>query len=90
MLFRTCSGQYPGYSAIGGRRQQMGWSSHEDTKNLDRAVRARQTDFSISLGGIQNLPTLWVLALFGSFCNFCFRVQTCRHLGGGGGYVYAF
>ena len=37
----------------------------------------------ISLGDIQNLPTLWVLALFGSFCNFCFRVQTCRHLGGG-------
>ena len=40
-------------------------------------------DAAISLGDIQNLPTLWVLALFGSFCNFCFHVQTCRHLGGG-------
>ena len=38
----------------------------------------------ISLGDIHNLPTLWVLALFGSFCNFCFRVQTCGHRGGGG------
>ena len=38
---------------------------------------------SISLGDIQNLPTLWVLALFGNFYNFCFDVQTCRHLGGG-------
>ena len=37
----------------------------------------------ISLGDIQNLPTFWVFALFGTFYNFCFRVQTCRHLGGG-------
>ena len=36
----------------------------------------------ISLGDIQNLPTFWVLALFGTFYNFSFRVQTCRHLGG--------
>ena len=34
----------------------------------------------ISLGDIQNLPTFWVLALFGTFYNFCFCVQTCRHL----------
>ena len=39
----------------------------------------------ISLGDIHNLPTFWVLALFGTFYNFCFRVQTCCHLGGGGG-----
>ena len=44
---------------------------------------------SISLGDIHNLPTLWVLALFGNFYNFCSDVQTCRHLGGGG-YVYTF
>ena len=37
----------------------------------------------ISLGDIQNLPTFWVLALFGTFYNFRFCVQTCRHLGGG-------
>jgi hypothetical protein len=37
----------------------------------------------ISLGDIHNLPTFWVLALFGTFYNFCFCVQTCRHLGGG-------
>ena len=43
----------------------------------------RQTHTCISLGDIHNLPTFWVLALFGSFCNFCFRVQTCRHRGGG-------
>ena len=42
----------------------------------------------ISLGDIHNLPTFWVLALFGTFYNFCFCVQTCRHLGGG--YVYTF
>ena len=42
----------------------------------------------ISLGDIHNLPTFWVLALLGTFYNFCFRVQTCRHLGGG--YVYTF
>ena len=41
---------------------------------------------TISLGDIQNLPTFWVLALFGTFYNFCFCVQTCRHLGGGGVY----
>ena len=39
----------------------------------------------ISLGDIHNMPTFWVLALFGNFYNFCFHVQTCRHLGGGGG-----
>ena len=44
----------------------------------------------ISLGDIHNMPTLWVLALFGIFYKFCFHVQTCRHLGGGGGYVYTF
>ena len=33
------------------------------------------------------MPTLWVLALFGIFYRFCFHVQTCRHLGGGGGYT---
>ena len=44
----------------------------------------------ISLGDIQNLPTFWVLALFGTFYNFCFRVQTCRHLGGGGGMCILF
>ena len=44
---------------------------------------ACNTHAHISLGDIQNLPTLWVLALFGSFCNFRFHVQTCRHLGGG-------
>ena len=43
----------------------------------------------ISLGDIHNMPTFWVLALFGNFYNFCFDVQTCRHLGGGG-YVYTF
>ena len=37
----------------------------------------------ISLGDIHNLPTFWVLALFGNFYNFCLDVQTCRHLGGG-------
>ena len=42
----------------------------------------------ISLGDIHNLPTLWVLALFGNFYNFCSDVQTCCHLGGG--YVYTF
>ena len=26
------------------------------------------------------MPTFWVLALFGNFYNFCFHVQTCRHL----------
>ena len=31
------------------------------------------------------MPTFWVLALFGDFYNFGFQVQTCRHLGGGGG-----
>ena len=30
------------------------------------------------------MPTLWVLALFGIFYKFCFQVQTCHHLGGGG------
>ena len=30
------------------------------------------------------MPTFWVLALFGNFSNFCFHVQTCRDLGGGG------
>ena len=44
----------------------------------------------ISLGDIHNLPTFWVLALFGTFYNFCFRVQTCRHLGGGGGMCILF
>ena len=39
----------------------------------------------IFLGDIQNMPTLWVLALFGIFYKFCFHVQTCCHLGGGGG-----
>ena len=38
----------------------------------------------ISLGDSQNMPTSWVLALFGKFC---FHVQTCRH-GGGGVCVY--
>ena len=42
-------------------------------------------DHQISLGDTQNMPTLWVLALFGIFYKFCFHVQTCRHLGGGGG-----
>ena len=42
----------------------------------------------MSLGDIHNLPTFWVSALFGTFYNFCFRVQTCRHLGGG--YVCTF
>ena len=37
----------------------------------------------ISLGDIHNMPTLWVLALFGIFYKFCFHVQTCCHLGGG-------
>ena len=46
--------------------------------------------FCISLGDIQNVPTLWVLALFGIFYKFCFHVQTCRYPGGGGGYVYNF
>ena len=32
------------------------------------------------------MPTFWVLALFGNFYNFCFHVQTCRYLGGGGVY----
>ena len=39
----------------------------------------------ISLEDIHDMPTLWVLALFGIFYNFGFHVQTCRHLGGGGG-----
>ena len=43
---------------------------------------------SKSLGDIHNMPTFWVLALFGNFYNFCFHVQTCRHLGGGGVCVY--
>ena len=30
------------------------------------------------------LPTLCVLALFEMFCNFCFDVQTCHHIGGWG------
>ena len=34
---------------------------------------------NISLGDIQNMPTLWVLALFGNFYKFGFHVQTCRH-----------
>ena len=38
---------------------------------------------AISLGDIHNMPTFWVLALFGIY-SFCFHVQTCRHLGGGG------
>ena len=42
----------------------------------------------ISLRDIQNMPTLWVLALFGIFYKFCFHVQTCRHLWGGGVCVY--
>ena len=37
----------------------------------------------ISLGDIQNMPALWVLALFGISYKFCFHVQTYRHLGGG-------
>ena len=37
----------------------------------------------ISLGDIHNMPTFWVLALFGNFYIFCFHVQTCRHLGRG-------
>ena len=37
-----------------------------------------------SLGDIHNMPTWWVLALFGIFYKFCFHVQTCRHRGGGG------
>ena len=44
----------------------------------------------ISLGDIHNLPTFWVLALCGNFYNFCFDVQTCRHLGGGGGVCVCF
>ena len=36
------------------------------------------------------MPTFWVLALFGIFYNFCFHVQTCRHLGGGGGMCILF
>ena len=43
---------------------------------------------SISLGDIHNMPTFWVLELFGDFYNFCFHVQTCRHLGGGGVYTF--
>ena len=31
------------------------------------------------------MPTLWALAIFGIFYKFCFHVQTCRHLEGGGG-----
>ena len=45
---------------------------------------------AISLGDIHNLPTLWVLALFGNFYNFCSDVQTCPHLGGGGGMCILF
>ena len=35
----------------------------------------------MSLGDIQNMRTLWVLALFGIFYKVCFHVQTCHHLG---------
>ena len=38
---------------------------------------------ALSLGDIQNMPTFWVLALFGNVDNFCFHVQICRHPGGG-------
>ena len=51
---------------------------HVNHVRLDEGYRC------ISLGDIHNLPTFWVLALFGTFYNFCFCVQTCRHLGGGG------
>ena len=46
---------------------------------------ATSADVRISLGDIHNVPTLWVLALFGIFAKFCFRAQTCHHIGGGGG-----
>ena len=64
--------------------RHSGWRSRDDGCNGAFNVGA------ISLGDIQNMPTLWVLALFGIFYDCCFRVQTCRHLGGGGGYVYTF
>ena len=43
-----------------------------------------------SVGDIHHMPTFWVLALFGNFYKFCFHVQTCRHLGGGGGMCIRF
>ena len=50
----------------------------------------RWTPNTISLGDIHNMPILWVLALFGIFYKFCFHVQTCRHMGGGGGMCILF
>ena len=37
----------------------------------------------MSLGDTHNMPFFSVLARFGNFYNFCFHVQTCRHLDGG-------
>ena len=60
----------------------MGLELHHATRHTYRHTHT-YTYIYISLGDIQNLPTFWVLALFGTFYNFCFCVQTCRHLGGG-------
>ena len=44
----------------------------------------------ISLGGIQNAPTQWVLALFAGFPNIWFVAPNFRSVGGGGGMCMPF
>ena len=70
----------------GGGGVARGGGSQGRNRSSKRSTHARP-GMHISQD-IHNLPTFWVLALFGTFYNFCFRVQTCRHLGGG--YVYTF
>ena len=41
--------------------------------------------WDISLSLVQNVPTLCVLPVLGIFYKFCTDVQTCNHVGGGGG-----
>ena len=48
------------------------------TVRVTQVVAIRKCEQHISLRDIQNMPTLWVLALFGIFYKFCFHVQTCR------------
>ena len=73
-------------SVEGGATDQADLSPSEGGQSRMLTTR-RPAAGDISLGDIQNMPTFWVLALFGNFYNFCFHVQTCRHLGG---YVYTF
>ena len=42
---------------------------------FDTEHRWNNKQHHICLGDIQNMPTFWVLALFGNFYNFCFDVQ---------------